>query len=175
MTTILSGAHKTSVRNFLWDYFHMVHEHLGYENSKTIDDIVRIVGNYCVKKQIVKQLKFNNPYFKDKFLQEVSGILCYWLRTKFHRYRDKEGNWKTTKEPNKFYLRGLECQKIKGKGTYYYPKTFTEQKIIRIQDKNRVEGTNLGFDIREGEREIYSKDLIEHKEHPKLDESREIA
>ena len=168
MTTVIKRKYKKKVKDFLWDRFHLVHEHQGFENAESIDKIVDIVRGYCEKQNIINRTDKINPLFRDKFLQEISSIISYWLRTKYHRRITDDGSLITRE--NKYFLRGFECEIIKGRGHYYYPTNEIEQNRIITFDKDRLDSKKRGFEIRQLERKDY-RDLLPFTDYnPKLPE-----
>jgi len=168
MTTIIKRKYKKKVKDFLWDRFHLVHEHIGFENAESIDKIIDVARKYCEKQNIISTTDKINPLFRDKFLQEISSIVCYWLRTKYHK-RIKDDGAIETRE-NKYFLRGFECELVNGKGYYYYPKNEIEQNRIITFDLNRLDSKKRNFEIRQLERKDYRDLLPSHDEDSKLPE-----
>lgn len=153
MTSVLKKGKRKIVREYLWDYFHLIHEHYGYENCESIDTIYKHTLEFCERKNIVKKTDKINAYWRDKFKAEISSIL-YELRQKYNTYISPSSK-ETVAKKNKYYLRGFQCLNKNGKGHYFYPKNNNEMDEIEQQDKRRVENKTTIFEIRKLERSEY--------------------
>jgi len=173
MTNILKKGKKKKVREYLWDHFHLVHEHYGFENCETIDQIYKHTLEFCERKGITAKTDKINPFWRQQFRAEISQIL-YGLRQKYNSYRASNGETKHIK--NKFYLRGFECLNKNGKGHYFYIKNKKENDLVNEQDQRRVLGKKELYQIRKLERKEYLNNQLPAHQKELLDyDGREVA
>ena len=157
---ILAKKQIAKLRNYLWDSFHLPHEHYGFENSKTTDFIVNLSVKYCEKKQFINRTDKSNPFFRDQFLITIVSPILQSFKTKYHKVRQEDGTFRSIK--NKWFLRCFECEKIGMSYHYYYPKNQEELNRIVERDAVLVENKETNFKIRYTERKEYAKQLPGH-------------
>lgn len=170
---ILTKKQLANLREYLWDYFHLPHEHYGFENAKTTDDVVKLSMEYCERKKFISKVDKTNLFFRDQFLLKCVSPLMSQLKKKYNRVKTDDGCFKSIK--NKWYLRGFECEQNGNNYYYYFPRPNDELNRIRIQDEGRVEAKKISFEIREIERVEYLKQLPAPEKIDKITDGNEIA
>lgn len=142
----LSKDKQKQMRNVLWNYFHPMHEHLGFENSSTIYDIVKVIIKKC-------KLTFRNSSEEKIFRDSTSSRIFTLLMN----------------NKSKYYIKGLLCEPIatgdngvtRRLGHFYIAKTEDEIKRVKTLSTKLIDGRHNMLYLRTAE----SYELLKQLEH----------
>ena len=152
----LSKEKQKQMRNVLWNYFQPIHKHLGFENSSTIYDIVKVIIKKC-------KLTFRNSSEEKIFRDSTSSRIFTLLMN----------------NKSKYYIKGLLCEPIavgdKGVtrrlGHFYIAKTPDEIKRVKQLSTKLIDGRSNMLYLRTAE----SYELLKQLEHNGDEERKKIT